>query len=658
MSKARPRTSRLLVVFAVGMGACGGGGKGSGSYPDASTFGSGGNGGNGAVAGSGSGNTVGTATGGAGAGKATGGSGIVFPGSGGSGTAAGGSTGTVTVPPAAGSTVVLQGTAVLLRPGVPCSHAPATTTPAPDVWCGALVVSSGQNIGLVAIDVTKALAGATITCAATDTNCVALNATIDTSASHGFFGQTLIYYDASKVYAWRPGWTAGRALIATSSSAPAQCIGNVEDAPTAMCVSSAGVAYAGTLDAQTGTTLPMVDTLGATSTGIAFAPGGKSVIWSTNTSTTSPAETLKMQTIGDATTKKTVASSVTSWTVSADATRWYWLSAPTTDSNKITSGTLQTAAYPAGTTPASIQTKVSQFMTFGAKSVATLTTASATSATGADLNVVTDVDSPTTTTALVEGMDVVGLVSVNDGGTILYATTAQQPDPSSNNILVDLHTINADGTGKCVVAATAVADPGASFNGTNTAVEWLQVTLDSSANVTAVAGQFTTLADCAPHPFSTTLYGFYDESTALVVQQNLDSTAATNDIVYIPFAATGLPGAPALVQAGADVVIEPLFPSPGRILYALVSGAATDGIYASPVLPAATPYTAPTVRPLASKSLAARLTAAPRQSARTRLTLGPPAGIPNLIAAPTRALSSIGHALKTHLLRPSSRTAP
>ncbi len=196
MSKALPRTSRLLVVLAIGMGACGGGGKGSSSYPDASTFGSGGV--SGAAGATGTGNTVGaggqgTSTGGKGT-SSTGGTGgtIVFPGSGGSGTSVGGASGT---PPANGSTLLVPGPAILMGPGTSCSSAPATTTPAPDRWCGAFVPGSSQNIGLIVFNATKAMAGTAITCSTTDTNCVALNAAIDTTDSavtFNFFGQTLI----------------------------------------------------------------------------------------------------------------------------------------------------------------------------------------------------------------------------------------------------------------------------------------------------------------------------------------------------------------------------------------------------------------------------------------------------------------------------------
>lgn len=607
MNKALPRTSRLLVVLAsaaLTAGSCGGGGGKGSSYPDASTSASGGAAGGAAPAASGGH----PATGGAGGGM------IVFPGSGGSGTAAGGSSGQSGTPPAAGSKLLFSGTAILIGPGAACSSAPASTAAAPpDRWCGVFVPSGNQMIGLVVFNLTKALAGTPITCDPTDVNCVPLNASIDvnakdTDATYGFDGQTLIYYDATTVYAWRPGWSGGRALMAHSTTQPVQCAGAPNDAGTVICLAAAtNGLYAGSLTTPAAATLPLVETLTNGLAGIAFSPDGLSVVWSVkaSSSATAPAETLKMQVIGDATTKKTVASNIAEWSISADGTRWYWLSAPVTDANMVTTGALQTAPYPAGTPPAPIQAKVGQYLLYGPKGAITLTTAAAAAAPGSDMNVIPDVDAPVP--AVVEASDVIGLVSVTDAATILYATMAQQPSTSasagsSNNVLVDLRSVQADGTGKCVVAATPSADPGASFNAAGTAVEWIDVKVDTTGTVTGVSGQYTTVADCAPHPFTTSLYSFYDVTSGLLFQQGYDSNAFTADIDYAPFGATGVPGAPALVQAGADSTIVPLFPTPGRVLFTLSSGAATDGVYLSPPIGAATPDLAPVRRPLVAAS--------------------------------------------------------
>jgi len=660
MSKALPRTSRLLVVLAVGMGACGGGGKGSGNYPDASTFG-GGTGTNGGASGatggktgSGTGNTVGASGGSMAATGGKGGTGL--PGSGGTGTPAGGASGT---PPAAGSALLLQANAILMGPGLVCSSAPAATTPAPDQWCGIFAPSGNNNLGLIVFNLTKALAGTAVCTGTGDPNCLALTSTIDTTdnnAVYSFYGQTLIYSDTASIYAWRPGWTAGRALIAHSTATSAHCEGEPDDVATAICVTAANGIYAGSVATQTGGTLPLVETA-ASQPVVGFSPDGLSVLWSAMSTTNSPAGTLKMQTIGDATTKKTIAANVSDWTVSPDATRWYWLSNPTT-TNMVTTGTLQTAPYPAGTAPAAIQSKVGQYLPFGAKSVLTFTTAATGNA--ADMNVVADVDAPTTSTTVVEATDVLGALDVTNTGTILYATMIDQPDPNSNNVLVDLRVINTDGTGKCAVAATAVADTSASFTPGGAAVEWVQVTLDSAAKATAIAGQVTPLAECAPHVFSTgLLYTFFDVTSGFVVQQNYDSSAYTADFGYAALGATGVPSAETVVQKNADQTIWPVFP-PGRVLFTLNTGASYDGVYASPVV-GGTPLTAATPRPLARAALSRQLASTPRL-AQARL-----AGhaIPSLIAAPlpparplsTTALNRFAPArqLRGNLLHPLAR---
>ena len=651
MSKALPRTSRLLVVLALGAGACGGGGKSS-SYPDASAPGSGGN--TGAAGGA-----VGTATGGKAA-TASGGSGgmIVVPGSGGTTTPAGGASGTTGTPPAAGSTLLLGGTAILMGPGNTCSSVPATTTPVPDQWCGVFAPSGNNNIGLLVFNLTKALAGTPVCTGTGDPNCLPLTAAIDTqdgNAVYSFFGQTLIYSDASTVYAWRPGWTAGRALTSHSSTKSVSCEGNSNDVAAAICLTDANQIFAGSIATQTGAALPLIDTVTNGSSGIGFSPDGLSLIWSSATAPNAPAETLMTEAFADATTKKTIANDITNWTISADFARWYWLSAPIVDASQHPNGTLQTAPFPAGTAPVTIQASVAQFATFGAKSAITLTPAGA-KTTAYDLDVVADVDNGATTTTVLEAGDVAQALALTDTGTVLYATTVVQPSTTSSNSLYDLRVAKADGTGKCTVDATATADVSASFNQAGTAVEWVQVTLDTTGKATAITGQFTTLADCAPHVFSTgLLYNLFDVTTGLLVQQNFDSNAYTADVDYAAIDATGVPAASVLVQAKADAVIAPLFPSPGRILFTLNSGSDTDGVYLSRVITGAVPQTAPAQRPLAPALLAKARFASLNRSIPSSIAAPARLSLPRA-AGPGSSFSAPG-ALKTRRLAPLSRSS-
>ncbi|HEY4184309.1 MAG TPA: hypothetical protein VGP07_04535 [Polyangia bacterium] len=601
MIMALPRRSRLPLVLAIGLGSwagCGGGGKAKQSYPDAASFGSGGaTGANGGATGDPGGATgTGLGTGGTSAGNGGAGAGLTDGGVTDTGTGTPDAS-----PPAATNTRLIPGTAILMSPGLTCSDPhPATGAATPDRWCGVFQVGAAANtISLSVFDVTKALAGTATTCTTGDANCISLSPSIDitnTDASYGFFGQTLIYYDATAVYAWRPGWTAGRMLLAHSATQSVGCEASPNDVPTAICLAqTTGNVYAGTIDTQTGGTLPLVEALGSGSTGVSFSPDSLSILYSVNTSTTSPAETLKMQTIGDNTSRKTIATNVTGWTVSTDGKRWFWESAPTTDTTTmLTTGTLQTAPYPAGTTPQGLQAKVFNYFVYGAKGLVSMVNPTAS---GTDLTSITDVDNPTTTTTMLEAGDVIVTPDVGSDGTVLYATTFVRPDTSSNNVLVDLRAIKADGTGKCVVAATAVADPGATLGNAGTGVEWIQVTLDTTGAATAIVGEVTPLAACTAHVFSSNLYSFGDVSTGLIIQQNYDSTAFTADLVYSLFSGTGTTNASMAIQMGADTVVAPLFPDVPKVLFSLNGGAATDGIYVSGALTGVT--TTPDYAPVA-----------------------------------------------------------
>jgi len=573
MRKASPRSFRLLVALAFGLGSqvgCGGG-SAKQNYPDAAAFDGNGTAGKGAVG-----------TGGAGAGLTGGSTG---------GGAAGGAT-LPTAPPAAGSTLLFGGNTLLVGPGNSCSSATtAAGATAPDKWCGIFTPgATATAVALAVFNLTKALAGTPITCAASDANCVTLSTNIDTNQSDtdvtfGFLGQTLIYYDATSVYAWRPGWTAGRVLLPHSTAQPVSCALGSETAPAVICLATAtGTAYAGAIATQTGPNLPMLDVLGAASSGITFSPDGLSVLWSLPT--TAPAEDIKTQKLGDATTRATVATGVTAWSLSTDGTRLFWLSTPATDTSGFTTGTLQTAPYPAGTPPQTLQADVWDYSSYGTKGLFTLTAPTALSTTtyGADLNSITDIGNPTTTTKALETKDVIGMIDVHDSGTVLYATALIQPDPTVQSYLIDLKSSKADGTGKCTVAPTATADSSASVSQSGSAVEWVQVTLDASANVTAVDGQVTPITECAPHTFSTSPVSFNDVMTGLLYQENLDATFFTVDLQYALFSAAGAASKPMQVQLSADAVVAPLFPDVAKVVYTISGRTTGNGVYVSGAL--------------------------------------------------------------------------
>src|SRR6476661_5011144 len=138
---------------------------------------------------------------------------VLFIGCGGGGSSkpdGGGSGGSIGIGGASGSgapggatganptgSLVLQGNQVaLLDLGPPCTNEEGATS---DRWCavfGPSVVTAGQA-ALFVINVTKAAAGASITCASSDANCIKLTDSFGENDSHPalFQGDTLVYYD-------------------------------------------------------------------------------------------------------------------------------------------------------------------------------------------------------------------------------------------------------------------------------------------------------------------------------------------------------------------------------------------------------------------------------------------------------------------------------
>jgi len=567
------------------------------------------------------GGTAGAPAGGAGRNGATGGAGGSIPGgTGGAGVVDGGTSLPDAAPPALTNTAIFSGTALLIGPGFSCSRAPAAAAgaAAADKWCG--IVRPGATtdvVSLFVVNLTKALAGMPITCAAGDANCLQLTPDlgVDSNSTHGFFGQTLIYYDTTAAYAWRPGWTAGRKLLALTATQPVHCEADSKDGPGVICiqtdVTGTGVnAYAGSIATQAGGLVPALEPLGTGS--ISFSPDATGVLYSVNLDASALGETLKMQTIGDDTTRKIVAMNVTNWTVSRDGTHWFWISAPvntTIGGGQVANGTLQTAPYPAGTPPINVQGQAVGYAPFGTKSVVSTSTPTAM---GTDLKAVADVDNPTTTTTVLQAKTAYGLVDLDASGNVIYYDGIYQPDPQQDNYLINLRHITADGTKKCVITADTAADARlAGLVASSKGVAWVQVLIDAVANtVTSVDGVVTTLADCVPHVFAPDVASYADTATGLVFQNAVDTDQLTADLSYVPLNA-GAPGPVLLLQGAADFTIEALAPDLPRVLFSINQRATGNGIYITPGLAAGTPALAPvsgtvSLRPSAFPSSLAR----------------------------------------------------
>lgn len=568
----------LFVMSVVFVLACGGGGASS-PGPNRGTGGS--------TGGAGSAGTGG-ARGGIGLPPGLGGlsGGATAGASGGTGTASGGvsgglgGAGTVMPGPIMGQRII-SGPTVLVSTGVPCSYVPGGATAASaDRWCAIFRVGATANaIALWVFNASKAIAGTAVTCDGSDPSCFQLTGNVsDTSAepeaAHGFFGETLIYYDAQGAYAWRPGWSAGRRI--STRTPRTTCIGGAR-AATVLCLKETTAAttmdlFAGTIDAPTGAEPALIERI-STDGMVQLAVDDKSVLWSTRTTATAP-EVLKLQTIGGATsTRQTVASNVTQWMQSADGQRWFWLAQPTTTPDGITTGTLQTAPFPAGTSPQTVTAGVLMYAPWGPSGVTLLANPGTN---GADVKSIANVANPAAAVT-VEAGTALGLVAIAENGAVVYATDLVEPDPMDpSSVLVNLLTANAAGAGKCTVTAAPEAAPDvALLRTTGIGLTWIRVT------AAAVAAVYTTLPGCQSRTVSTTIAGISDVDAGLVVRENLDAQNGTAALGFAPFGADGAPGALVRIHGAADQPIMALFPAVPRILFTDTLSAATAGVYVS-----------------------------------------------------------------------------
>lgn len=543
----------------------------------------------------GTGGAIGSGTGGTTAGGTGGGPGgiVLPPGLGGlSGGATGGAGGTtggmgggaaVTPGTIMGQRIV-TGPTLLLFTGASCSYVPTGVTAAsPDRWCAIFRQGATMNaVALWVFNATKAIGGTAVTCDGTNPMCIQLTANVsDTNAepeaAHGFFGESLIYYDAQGAYAWRPGWAAGRRI--STRSPRVTCVGGVR-AATVACLKETGAAdtidlFAGTIDTATGTEPALIERISADGS-IQLSADDKSVLWSTRTTATAP-EVLKLQTIGGAaSTRQMVASNVTQWTQSPDGQRWLWLSQPTMTADGIPTGTLQTAPFPAGTNPQTVSAGVMMYAAWGASGVTLLANPTAT---GADVRSIADVATPAAAVTVETGT-AIGLVTIAANGAVAYATDVAQPDAADPDfVLVNLLTANAAGTGKCTVTAMPEAAPEVALLRTNgIGMTWVRLT------ASAVEAAYTTLPGCQRQAVSTTIAGLSDVGAGLVVQENADTQNGRASLAFAPFGADGTPGTLVRLHTAADQPIATLFPTLPRILFTDTLSAATAGLYASPAL--------------------------------------------------------------------------
>jgi hypothetical protein len=511
---------------------------------------------------------------------------------GGGGTGGSGNTAGAAAPPT--GSLVFQGVSALLDAGPPCTGEVGATG---DRWCGFLANSTTVTDGtaMFVVNVSKAAAGTSITCGATDANCLKLTDIFFEDQFHlAFFqGDTLVYYDRPTLTApftpmgWRPGMTAGRALaVADANTDLWSCVPSIKgnaiwclrDLPTAMQTDPMVLLsdlLAGHLDAAATpplTRIEQVISLNAADNPnlphfqVGFpVPGSETIAWSSRAVGSAP-EVLKIQTLGNDASRATVASGVNSWRGSPDGMRWYWLSAVSETDG---SGTLQTAPFPAGTGPVTLGTNIGQY---GLPSPTSLLTVDGAGA----MKVFADqVGAPTTSTSLDTG--VLGYISMSPAGHPAYVKATRTSSATGDLTGIDLHVKKFDGTDACALTAMPDAFPSNfGFTPSSTGATWIQTTLTSGN------AEYTRFSDCMKMPVATNIVftraigdravlwldGFDDlTGTATVRARNLD-------------AAHGLTADPAEAVSGqVGTLIVSSSTTTDMLVYTVNGGGNADGVY-------------------------------------------------------------------------------
>ena len=460
---------------------------------------------------------------------------------------------------------------------------------ASDTWCGVVVPS--QKVGryeLWVFDATTAVQGEDIHCDGTDDYCRRLsrNAYGDDVASvnnYAFQGDTLFYRagddagDAAAfnapVWIWRPGWSSGRELVTGLAACQGQgslevavCLRNVDEADGTWLEITAGP----TGTAEEGP-LPVLDKVLLHSSTmpqgfdaapqVEFSPDGASVGWSVADPTTG-VQTLKVQKLGDATTRLTVATGVSYWRISNDGTSWLWLT-DYVDNEIMPSGTLVTAPFPGGADVSTLAAAVAEYDLVGAKGM--LYRDDVADQVG-ELRLMPDRAAPATSTLVDHGVRFTVARSA-DASTIVYSKT-------NTGVGADLFAWSASLGAPCTLTEIPAADDVALLMGGNGAVVWAQ------ANVTSqlVSGAVTSLATCQTKAFGGGLISWAslgDDRLLYIDGAALGETAGTLRVAHVAAAGLAAPGVP--LQQGVAVVIAPV--APNAVFYTLANGAASDGLY-------------------------------------------------------------------------------
>jgi hypothetical protein len=475
-----------------------------------------------------------------------------------------------------------------------------------DRWC-AFARPAGKYNELWVIDVTKVVAGAAVTCDGTDASCVRVTSRLYESRDRGFSdsgfnGDTLIYGetpypgDATGAFvgvlsAWRPGWTAGRAL---TSNMGLFCLGQARS-DAALCfenrVGDGLVAnltvdlLGGHLSSVEAAGLPKLTTLllaaitdapGAPARfGFELSPDGRHVAWSTRTAA-DPVETLRVLQLESKLDAIVVAKDVSQWAISPDGAAWYWLAAYNYDFAGAPAGTLQTATFPwGGSNATTLATGVGDFAPVGPSGLWFRADVAAQVGT---LRWMADRAAPAAVTTV--DTKVLGVLDhARDGSRFLYAKAFAPVRPPPDTTLpaltlVDLHAGAAAGGAPCAVVDAPEALH-AAISPAGDVVVWERYEAATGERRTFA----TTVSTCASAPFATRLANLLPAGDAGYLYVDDDEGAGEGTLRYAGIVNGTLVARTPPIQTRAGLVFAPLHPALSAAAYTVRAGTPADGLY-------------------------------------------------------------------------------
>ncbi|MES1171889.1 MAG: hypothetical protein ABUL77_01520 [Bacteroidota bacterium] len=495
----------------------------------------------------------------------------------------------------AGNILLARGTAQLLTQGPACTSETGGTG---DRWC-AFATPSTTGFGeanLFVLNVSRAAAGVSISCegSTVDPNCLRLTRGFAEDETHAalFQGDTLLYFDNNAVpYGWRPGMSNGRALVTnlsgdvhdclpSSKGNSVLCLRDLSPQPNSKIQQSE--LLVGQLDSAASPPLTKVDTVifndpadGPTVQRfrVGFRPSGDYVAWSSRAEPGGP-EILKVQKVGDDSTRVTVASDVSRWSISPTGNHWFWLSQFNYNTAGMRSGTLQMAPFPAGTAPTTLLPNVGDFSV--ARNGSLVARAMVNASRGDLKGIVDPVAAPTQIASIASG--VIAVRGISPQGHVAYTKNVDTLFG-----FVDIHVNKLDGTGTpCAVLTQLTGHPSVLFLPGSGGMVWARITnLDSSIDdVFKYRESFTRLSDCSTSVVAADVgprFGIAGDDAILAVQEydGVDGTLRIQDVTGGTMVSAGQP---ALIHTRVDDYL-PVATSPGAVIFTVNAGAAADGLY-------------------------------------------------------------------------------